>query len=279
MFKSPTPLSFDHQVALVTGASAGIGRAYCEWLARAGASIVAVARREDRLVELREQLGRRYGTRVIPIVCDLSRPDASAVIQAELQALGLEIDVLVNNAGYGVPGKYLSNDWQRHQDFHQVMTTAVARLCSEFLPGMIERGNGVVINIASVAGFLPGTSGHTLYAASKAWLINFSESLAFEYSADGIRVCAVCPGFTYSEFHDVTGTRELVSRLPSWMWMNASDVVEQSFRALARGEIVFIPGAVNRMIVTASRLLPRKLLYVLARRESRRFRNDDDGGK
>lgn len=167
--------------------------------------------------------------------------------------------------------------WSRHQDFHQLMTTAIARLCHAFLPGMIARGNGIVINVASIAGFLPGTSGHTLYAASKAWLISFSESLAFEYEADGIRVCAVCPGLTYSEFHDVTGTRELVLRLPKWMWMAADEVVDQSFRVLDRGNVVFIPGVVNRIIVRVSGILPRRLLHALARRESRRFRNECDG--
>jgi short-subunit dehydrogenase len=271
----PPPV-ISEQVALVTGASAGIGRAYCEWLARAGASVVAVARREGRLLELQEQLERKYGTRVIPIVCDLSRPDSMEVIQAALQTAELDIDILINNAGYGVPGKYLANDWSRHQDSHQVMTTAIASLCYAFLPGMVARGTGIIINIASVAGFLPGTSGHTLYAATKAWLINFSESLAFEYEAEGIRVCAVCPGFTYSEFHDVTGTRELVSRLPKWVWMTAEQVVAQSFRALNRGNVVFIPGAVNRIIVRVSRILPRRLLHTLARRESRRFRNEFD---
>ena len=150
---------FDQQVALVTGASAGIGRAYCEWLARPGASVIAVARREDRLIELREQLKRRYGTRVVPIVCDLSTPDAATTIRGQLQTLGIEVDVLINNAGYGVPGKFLSNDWQRHQNSHQLMTTVIARLCADFLPSMVARGRGVVINIASVAGFLPGTSG------------------------------------------------------------------------------------------------------------------------
>jgi short-subunit dehydrogenase len=267
------PIQLSNKVALVTGASAGIGRAFCEFLAARGAIIVAVARRGDRLLELQVSLAKRYQTRVLPIPCDLSDPNASSSIRDALEAAGLEIDVLVNNAGYGLPGKFLMSEWERHREFEQVMIGSVTQLCYEFLPNMIVRGQGVIINVASIAGFLPGTSGHTSYAAVKAWLINFSESLAFEYENEGIRVCAVCPGFTYSEFHDVTGTRNLVAALPAVMWMTAESVVEQSFEALSRGCIVFIPGLLNRMIVRAARWMPRVLLYWLARRESRRFRN------
>jgi short-subunit dehydrogenase len=262
-----------NKVALVTGASAGIGRAYCEFLAARGAIIVAVARRADRLLELQVALANRYQTRVLAIPCDLSDSNACSVIRAALDVAGLEIDVLVNNAGYGLPGKFLMSEWQSHRDFEQVMIGSVSQLCYEFLPSMIARRQGVIINVASIAGFLPGTSGHTAYAAVKAWLINFSESLAFEYENDGVRVCAVCPGFTYSEFHDVTGTRNLVAALPAVMWMTAESVVEQSVDALSRGHIVFIPGLVNRMIVRAVRWMPRRLSYWLVRRESQRFRN------
>jgi uncharacterized protein len=267
------PIQLSNKVALVTGASAGIGRAYCEFLAARGAIIVAVARREERLLKLQVSLVKRYQTRVLPVPCDLSDPNACFLIRQALDAAGLEIDVLVNNAGYGVPGKFLMSEWQRHRDFEQVMIGSVTQLCYEFLPTMIARRQGVIINVASIAGFLPGTSGHTAYAAVKAWLINFSESLAFEYENDGIRVCAVCPGFTCSEFHDVTGTRNLVAALPAAMWMTAESVVEQSMAAVNRGHIVFIPGLVNRMFVRAARWMPRSLLYWLVRRESQRFRN------
>jgi len=261
------------RVALVTGASAGIGRAYCEYLARAGATVVALARRRERLVRLRDELAAAGDARVVPLVCDLSDGDACDVIKSALDREKLEIDVLVNNAGYGVPGRFLEASWPVHADFAEVMTAIPARLCYELLPTMLRRGSGSILNIASVAGFLPGTAGHTQYAAAKAWLIRFSESLAFEYAGSGIRVCAVCPGFTYSEFHDVTGTRELVAALPAWLWMEAEAVVAGSFAALERGDIVYIPGFVNRIIVGAAALLPRRLRYALVRREARRFRN------
>src|SRR4029077_17259528 len=146
------------------------------------------------------------------IVEDLEQPDAPARLCAELEARGLKIDVLVNNAGYGVPGSYLSSSWEVHSRFLQIMVTAVAELTYRLLPGMIDRGYGRVINVASLAGLVPAPAGHTLYAAAKAFLIKFSEALSHEARRHGVFVTAVCPGFTRSEFHDVTGTREKVNR-------------------------------------------------------------------
>ena len=155
----------------------------------------------------------------------------------------------------------------------RVHVLAANRLAQAAVQGMVARGSGAIINVASLAGFLPGSAGHTLYAASKAWMIRFSESLALECEADGVRVCALCPGFTYSEFHDVTGTREQLAVLPAWMWMSAERVVREGLAASAAGRLVYIPGRINRAIAAVAACLPRSLVQHLSRRESRRFRD------
>ncbi|MCB1746392.1 MAG: SDR family oxidoreductase [Gammaproteobacteria bacterium] len=257
--------------ALVTGASAGIGAAYCRALAARGCDLIIVARRADRLHALRTRLEQEHGVEVQVVVADLAAPQALASIGAAIAERGL--DVLVNNAGYGVPGSFLSSPWTRQAACLQVMVTAVAGLTHACLPLFIARGSGVVLNVASVAGFLPGSAGHTLYGATKAWMINFTESLACEYAAQGVRACAVCPGFTWTEFHDVTGTRAAVSSLPRFMWSTADAVVDDSFAAVARGRVVCIPGLFNRAVVAAARLLPAVLVRRLARVEGRRVRD------
>ena len=264
-------LDIRNLTALVTGASAGIGRAYCTALAAGGAHIVAVARRETRLHELAADLRARHGIEVTVLVADLSDRRAPQDIVAALA--GKPIDILINNAGFGVPGKFLSSPWQVHADTLVVMQQAVAHLSYLLLPAMRERRRGLILNVASLAGFLPGTAGHTLYGAAKAWMITFSESLALEYGDEGVRVCAVCPGFTRSEFHDVTGTRAQVERMPRWLWLTAEEVVTQSLAAARRGDIVFVPGALNRLIAVIMRALPRGLALALSRRQARRFRD------
>src|SRR4051812_22287084 len=196
------------RTALITGASAGIGEAFAEVFAAEGWNLVLVARREDRLraVAARLVAAHRIDARVI--VADLGERDAPARVAAELAADGVTIDALVNNAGYGVPGSYLRSTWDCQAQMLQVMVTGVAELTYLFLPAMLQRGYGRIINVASVAGLVPSPGGHTLYAATKAFLIKFSEALGHEVRARGVHVTALCPGFTRSEFHDVTGTRE-----------------------------------------------------------------------
>ncbi|MBI4692542.1 MAG: SDR family oxidoreductase [Gammaproteobacteria bacterium] len=261
------------RTALVTGASAGIGREFAREYARRGCDLVLTARREGRLAALADELAQAHGTRVTILPADLSRPDAPALLAAAVEARGLTIDILVNNAGYGVPGAFASSAWEVHAAFQQVMINAVAELCHRFVPAMKARGAGTIINVASLAGHVPGSAGHTLYGASKAWMIRFTESLAPELAPSGIRVLALCPGFTYSEFHDVSGMRASVSRLPRWLWMDAATVARDGIAAAERGEIVYITGRINRAIALAARLLPRPLVEALIGRHARDFRN------
>ena len=153
-----------------------------------------------------------------------------------------------------------------------MLVIAVAELSHQLLPGMIERRWGRIINIASVAGMLPGVAGHTLYAASKAFVIKFSESLALETAQHGIHVCASCPGFTYTEFHDVTGTRAQVNTMPTFMWLNADTVARESYDAVMRGAPVYVPGRLYRTLTGLSRLLPQSVVWALMQRNARRFR-------
>jgi short-subunit dehydrogenase len=271
---SDTPRS-EKYWALVTGASAGIGAAFAHELAARGCSLVLTARRTDRLEALAAELKARHSTRCECIAADLAEPAAPAALCAEIARRGVAIDILINNAGYGLPGHFTKPAWQAHADFIQVMMTAPCELVYLLLPGMQQRGYGRIANIASLAGHIPGSAGHTLYGASKAFLVKFSQSLALENTRTGVHVCAVCPGFTYSEFHDVTGTRGVVSKMPAWMWLSSEEVVRQGLDALQRGEIVYVTGRVNRVIKTFFKLLPDRLALRLIQARAKDFRNQE----
>ncbi len=257
--------------ALITGASSGIGAAIAREYARRGKPLILTARREDRLVALADELGAKVPCTVI--AADLADPTVPAALFAEIQSLDLFVDTLVNNAGYGVTGHYLAQPWATHAEFLQVMVNAPCALAHLFLPGMQERRYGRIINVASLAGLVPGSAGHTLYGASKAFLIKFSQSLALENTALGVHVCALCPGFTYSEFHDVTRTRSIVSKMPKRMWMRAEDVARIGIEAVERGEIVCVTGRLNRAIKALVKLLPDRFALRTMQKRSRDFRS------
>ena len=259
--------TYEGRTALVTGASAGLGAEYARQLAALGADLVLTARREDRLAALAAEIeatGRR--ARVVP--ADLSRPDAPGAVMA---AAG-RIDILVNNAGFGLPGTYDQTTWDQQRDFIQLMMTACAELAHRALPGMRAQGWGRIVNVASLAGIVPGSAGHTLYGATKAFLISFSQSLAAEGRDAGVRAQACCPGFTYTEFHDVNGTREQTRETPDWMWMQADDVVAGSLAALEDGPVVFVPGGANKAIARLARVIGPAGAARLMDRQARKFR-------
>ena len=166
--------------ALVTGASSGIGAEFARALAERGHHLVLTARRTDRIEALARELAEKHGIDARAIPGDLSDPATPGALQAAIEADGLVIDMLINNAGYGVTGSLVSRDWKTHADFIQVMMTAPTELCHRFVPGMRARGYGRIVNVASFAGIMPAPAGHTLYAASKAFLIKFTQSLALE---------------------------------------------------------------------------------------------------
>ncbi len=262
--------------ALVTGASSGIGAEFCRQLAKLGYRLVLVARREDRLRELAGELRTAQTGEPLVLPEDLSDPGSCARIEHALSASGVAVDFLVNNAGYGVPGTLVDVSWERHDDFLQVMVNAVCELTWRLMPGMLERGHGHIINVASVAGMAPSSAGHTLYGASKAFLVKFSESLAEEGAPRGVRVSALCPGFTYSEFHDVTGTRDRVSQLPKALWLQADEVVSYGIESVLRERprVVAVPGRLYRLLVWLFGAFPA-LGRRLAARNAHKYRDTD----
>jgi short-subunit dehydrogenase len=185
------------------------------------------------------------------------------------------VDTLVNNAGYGVPGRFLSQRWKTHADFLQVMIVAVGQLTHLYLPAMESVGCGRVLNIASLAGLVPASAGHTMYGATKAWLIRFSECLALEMAPHGIHVTALCPGFTYSEFHDVNGMRDKVSRLPKMLWLSSEEVARIGVEAVESGKTRVVTGAANRAVAFICKYLPDALARAVVASKSKDFRDAD----
>lgn len=251
---------------MITGASAGIGEAFAEVFAAEGFDVVLVARRHDRLQALADRLHTAHGVSADVIAADLGDPLAPGRIVAELASRGVEIDALVNNAGYGVTGTYVRSPWGTHDAMLRVMVTSVAELTYRLLPEMLERRYGRIINVASLAGLIPAPGGHTLYAATKAFVIKFSEALGHEVRSKGVHVTALCPGFTYSEFHDVTGTREQMKQVPSWMWMDAATVARQGYDAVMEGVPLYVNGRVNRAIAMLVKMTPQWLIRAIEKR-------------
>lgn len=263
----------DRRLALVTGASAGIGTAFARIFASHGYDVALTARRGDRLEALAEEISLRFGVETLTVAADLARPEAPREILDHLAAQGRVVDALVNNAGYGLPGAFATTRWEDQQAFMQVMMTAPAELAHRVLPGMVERKFGRIVNVASLAGLTPGTAGHTLYSAAKAFLIKFSQSLHLEGQADGVHVSALCPGFTYSEFHDVNGTRaQMSASVPPWMWMGADEVAAAGYEAVEANRAISVPGAPNKAVAAFAKLIPDDWALALVASQGPKFR-------
>ena len=257
--------------ALVTGASSGIGAAIAREYARRGVPLVLTARRLDRLQALAAEL--RAQVPVDTIAADLSRPSAPAELAGELERRGLAVRILVNNAGYGVPGRYRRSEWQVHADFLQVMVGATSELTWRLLPSIRGFDRGRILNVSSFAALVPAADGQTLYAPAKAYLVKFSEALALENADRGVHATALCPGFTRSEFHDVTGTRGMMSKLPRWMWLDAAEVARAGIEAVEAGRVLEVPGRVYKVLHRLAWLLPDRFLLKRMARNSRRIRS------
>ncbi len=259
--------------ALITGASSGIGAALAREYARRGVPLVLVARRAERLEALAAELSPQVDC--VVIAADLADPATPARLFEQTQARGLFIETLVNNAGYGVPGRYLSADWRTHADFLQVLMTSVAELTHRYLPAMEAAGRGRILNVASLAGLVPASAGHTLYGATKLWLIRFSESLDQESRQRGVHVTALCPGMTYTEFHDVNGMRDKVAKLPKGIWLTSDEVARLGVDAVEAGKPRIVTGRANRVIAALSKYLPEAVARALIGSRSKDFRDAD----
>lgn len=260
---SGTSTGGDNATALITGASAGIGKAFAQRLAREGYDVVLVARRKERLDALADELKSQCSVNAQSVAADLADPadiERVASVTADLSEAG-KLDLLVNNAGFGTVGSYADVPIKDHRSMVNVHVMAPAELTRAALPGMIRRGHAGIINVASVAGWFP-LPGNVNYSASKRYLITFSEALQTELCGTGVFVQALCPGFTYSEFHDTepfqtSGFRR--EQFPSFMWQTADQVADASLNALSR-EGVCIPGIHNRMMTMMHGLIPRALI-------------------
>jgi short-subunit dehydrogenase len=263
----------DRRLALVTGASAGIGAAFARILAGHGYDLALTARRGDRLEALADEIRLRAGVEILTVAADLAEADAPDRILQHLAAHGRTVDALVNNAGYGLTGAYADTAWEDQRAFLQVMQVAPCELAHKVLPGMVERRFGRIVNVASLAGLVPGAAGHTLYAATKGFLVKFSQSLHLESEAHGVHVTALCPGFTFSEFHDVNGTRAQISAAtPPWLWLGADEVAAAGYEAVEANRTVCVPGAPNKAIAALAKLIPDDWALALMASQGSRLR-------
>ncbi|WP_182523980.1 SDR family NAD(P)-dependent oxidoreductase [Nocardioides dongkuii] len=249
-----TPPAGTPGTALVTGPTAGIGRSFAEQLARRGHDLVLVARDAARLEEVAAVLRASYGVAVEVLPADLADREALRTVEDRLRDPARPVALLVNNAGFGLKHRFLDNDADAETAMLDVLVTAVLRLSHAALGPMAERGSGGVINVSSVAAFLPrGT-----YSAAKAWVNSFSEWAAQEYRDRGVTVMALCPGFTRTEFHARMDVAQ--GSAPDFLWLDADDLVAQALADFDRGRVYSIPGAQYKVITAAARMVPNRVL-------------------
>ena len=247
--------------ALITGASGGIGEAFARQLAALGKDLVLVARREEKLNALARELESLHAVQVRVIAVDLARPDSASDLYAETQRFGLDIDLLVNNAGFARAGDFGELPFDVQADMVRLNVNTLTELTRLYLPAMRQRRRGGVINVASNAAFQP-VPYIAVYGATKAYVLSLSEAIAEEVAADGVTVMALCPGATATDFHDTAGVWvQKQSSMPT-----PDEVVAAGLRAFERGRRSFLHGATNQLTALASRFLPRRLVVHLTAR-------------
>jgi uncharacterized protein len=253
--------------ALVTGASSGIGEVFARKLSRKGYRLVLVARRKERLERLASELP---DVEVLP--ADLTLGSDLRTVEARIAAIS-DLDLLVNNAGFGVQGAFFESDVEAQDRMHRLHIIATERLTHAALKGMVPRSHGAIINVSSVAAFF-ATPFTVSYCSTKTWMNNFTEGIYLELKSmhSPVRVQALCPGFTYTEFHDVLGTDR--SQIPSFLWMSSESVVDASLSGLNRNQLFVIPGWKYRLLVAASRCVPRALTHYFSIKYSQSYKKN-----
>ncbi len=260
----PLPSPSSSSIAIVTGASSGIGTELARSLARRGFNVGLVARRRDRLEELASELG---DVRTEVLECDLESSSARDELASRVSSLGLDVSVLCNNAGFGTYDDYHELDRERELAEVRTNVEAVVDLTGRWMPGMVSRGDGAVLNTASTAAFQP-LPGNATYAATKAFVLSWSEALHTEVRGAGVSVTALCPGPVKTEFQDVSDAHDFAGKLPKPLWIEAADVAEQGLKGLERGARVVTPGVGNRVSGAMSRATPNAVLLRVLRAAS-----------
>jgi len=262
------PAPAPDRTAIVTGASSGIGTELARELARRRHGVTLVARREDRLRDLAEELAKAHEVRTEVLAADLTDERSRAAIPTELAARGLTADILVNNAGLSTTGPVAKCIPEKELAMIRTDVEAVVHLCSLIVPGMVERGRGAVLNVASTAAFqpLPGQAG---YGGSKAFVLSYTQAIRAELKGSGVTMSVLCPGPVETEFADVAGfTDEQTSNaLPKFMWLSAHEVAETAIEGLDKGKGVVIPGVGNRVGAYVAHVTPRRVLLPLLARQ------------
>ena len=253
------PASVRRPTALITGASGGLGEAMARQLAPRGIHLLLVARREDKLQALATELAEKHGIQTGIVALDLADPGAPTELEREVEFRRMDIDFLINNAGYGLYGEFAQSDRTEQLDMLQLNIVTLTELTHRFLPGMLSRGRGRIMNVASTAAFLPGPLMATYYA-SKAFVLSFSEGLAEELRGSGVAVTALCPGPVETGFQDRSSLGEsvMLSGPSRFSVLSAEEVARQGIEAMVRGDMVCIPGGVNRAQLLMTKLMPRK---------------------
>jgi short-subunit dehydrogenase len=258
-----TPAALAGRHALVTGASSGLGADFARELARRGAGLTLVARREDRLRALQRELEGGHGAEVQVVALDLNDPDAPDRLLADTRARGRPVDVLVNNAGFGLYGPFSKLDWERERAMLELDMIVPVHLTKLFLPGMLERGRGWVLNIASIGAYQPSPL-YASYSAAKSFILNFTEALSYELRGSGVRATALSPGIVATEFLHVSGQQ--ATRYQRMTMMDSPTVARLGIEAMLKGRPSLVPGRLNAASVWSNRLLPRRVSAALAHR-------------
>ncbi len=245
-------------VALITGPTSGLGEGFARRYAVDGYDLVLVARDADRLDRLASELRAEAGTNVEVLRADLAHAADREAVAARLRA---GVQVLVNNAGFGTAGEFWSADYDTLQSQLDVNVTAVMQLTHAALPPMLSAAKGTVLNVASVAGLLPGRG--STYSASKAWVVSFSEGLANGLDDTGVGVHALCPGYVHTEFHERAGID--MAGTASFLWLEVDDVVRETMADIAKKKVVIIPGLQYKALTTGGRIVPRNVVRALTK--------------
>lgn len=258
------------RTVLITGASSGLGAEFASAYAMRGANLVLVARRTDRLEALASDLKNTYGTKSDCLGADLSSAEAVDSLLAQLKTM--TIDGLINNAGFSVATDFTHATWSQQADFIQVCVTTPAALCHTLLPDMMARNFGRIINVSSVTAFSNGAAGHTLYPAAKSFVLKMSRSLAAETKGFDIKITALCPGSTRSDFHAANGMTEVVNAKPIPFVMDTRPVIEAAINGNEKGREVVIPGLFNQISAAFMTKVPDILSTPLTRRAAKAYK-------